>query len=318
MDVGRPLARPRGSSRGRASRRRRRPAAPSTWNSSQPVERVGDQEVAHLGPAEVEDVGAPVGVLAAARVGVLVERRCRRSGPAPTRPSGSARAPSRGSRRCRPGAAGRRGSGSSSGVAEPRGRRVVAGDLVAPGPAVRVLHHRQELDVGEAQVAATYVDQLVGQLAVGQALRATSRGAPRRRYIGSGTARSPARVGQPLVVAPLVRRTRRPPTRWPAAPRCGGPAGRPSRARRRRRRGSRTCSACPSPTSGTNSSQTPRAPSERIGCPRPSQPLKSPTTRTPWALGAHTANDVPVTPARRTCARARRAPSTAARGGPRR
>ena len=40
----------------------------------EPVERVGDEEVAHLRVAEVEDVGAPVELLAAARVGVLVER----------------------------------------------------------------------------------------------------------------------------------------------------------------------------------------------------------------------------------------------------
>src|SRR5579859_2868 len=49
----------------------------------------------------------------------------------------------------------------------------------------------------------------------------------------------------------------------------------------------------PSTTPGTNSSHTPDPPSERIGCPRPSQWLKSPMTRTPRALGAHTANDVP-------------------------
>ena len=40
----------------------------------QPVQRVGDQEVADLGAAEVEHVGAPVELLAAARIGVLVER----------------------------------------------------------------------------------------------------------------------------------------------------------------------------------------------------------------------------------------------------
>ena len=44
-----------------------------------------------------------------------------------------------------------------------------------------------------------------------------------------------------------------------------------------------------------NSSQTPEEPSERIGLARPSQPSKSPATRTPRALGAQTANEVPVT-----------------------
>ena len=41
---------------------------------AQPVQRVGDEEVAHLVAAVVEDQRAPVGVRAAARVGVLVER----------------------------------------------------------------------------------------------------------------------------------------------------------------------------------------------------------------------------------------------------
>ena len=47
----------------------------------EPVERVGDEEVAHLVAAEVEDERAPVRVLALPRVGVLVERACRRSRP---------------------------------------------------------------------------------------------------------------------------------------------------------------------------------------------------------------------------------------------
>src|SRR6476646_4673191 len=47
----------------------------------------------------------------------------------------------------------------------------------------------------------------------------------------------------------------------------------------------------PSVTPGTNSSHTPDPPSERIGYARPSQPLKSPVTRTPCAFGAQTAND---------------------------
>ena len=47
----------------------------------------------------------------------------------------------------------------------------------------------------------------------------------------------------------------------------------------------------------------PDAPSERIGCRRPSQPLKSPTTLTERAFGAQTANAVPATPSTsRTCA----------------
>ena len=40
----------------------------------------------------------------------------------------------------------------------------------------------------------------------------------------------------------------------------------------------------------------PEPPSTRIGCRRPSQELKSPTTLTARAAGAHTANEVPATP----------------------
>ena len=46
-------------------------------------------------------------------------------------------------------------------------------------------------------------------------------------------------------------------------------------------------------TPGTNTSQTPELPSERMGCVQPAQPSKSPVTRTPWAVGAHTAKLVP-------------------------
>ena len=52
----------------------------------------------------------------------------------------------------------------------------------------------------------------------------------------------------------------------------------------------------PAATPGTNSSQIPEEPRARIGCSRPSQELKSPTTRTARALGAQTANAVPATP----------------------
>ena len=67
-----------------------------------------EQEVAHLVAAVVEDQRAPVRVLAAARVGVLVERGAVEAGAARSRRAGSAPAPSRGARRCRCGAAGRR------------------------------------------------------------------------------------------------------------------------------------------------------------------------------------------------------------------
>src|SRR4029077_13287943 len=52
----------------------------------------------------------------------------------------------------------------------------------------------------------------------------------------------------------------------------------------------------PSFTAGTKSSQIPEAPSERIGCRRPSHEVKSPTTETDRALGAQTANAAPAEP----------------------
>ena len=51
----------------------------------------------------------------------------------------------------------------------------------------------------------------------------------------------------------------------------------------------------PAPTPGTKISQIPESPMDRIACWRPSQPLKSPLTRTAVALGAQTAKEVPET-----------------------
>ena len=81
----------------------------------EPVQGVGDEEVADLVAAVVEHERPPVGVLALARVGVLVERGAVEAGQRPRRPSGSGPAPSRRSRRCRAGGGGRRSSGSRPG-----------------------------------------------------------------------------------------------------------------------------------------------------------------------------------------------------------
>ncbi len=52
-----------------------------------------------------------------------------------------------------------------------------------------------------------------------------------------------------------------------------------------------------------NSSQTPLPPIDRIAWPWPSQPLKSPVTRTARASGAHTVKATPRDPSIvRTCA----------------
>ena len=50
----------------------------------------------------------------------------------------------------------------------------------------------------------------------------------------------------------------------------------------------------PSGRSGRKISQTPDGTSSRIGCTRPSQPLKSPMTLTRSAFGAQTAKCTPV------------------------
>ena len=183
------------------------------------------QEAAHLVAAVVEDERAPVGVRALARVGVLVEVRCRRSAPAPKRRSGSA--PGTQSRitpmprRCRWSTNARK----SSGVPKRGGGREVAGDLVAPRAVERVLHHRQQLDVGEAHVVDVG-DELVGQLAVGERAVALLRVAPPRAEVHLVDRDRPRRAGRaargvldPGGVAPLVAPTGTRPTRSPAAAR---------------------------------------------------------------------------------------------------
>ena len=132
----------------------------------EPVQRVGDEEVADLAAAEVEDVGAPVALLAAARVGVLVERGAVEAGQRPgvLREVGGDpvddHADARGVQRVDEVA-------QLVGGAEAARRRVVGRHLVAPRPAERVLRHRQQLDMGEPQLGDV-VDQRGGELAVAQ------------------------------------------------------------------------------------------------------------------------------------------------------
>ena len=174
----------------------------------EPVERVGDQEVADLAAAEVEDVGAPVRVLAARGVRVLVERRAvearQREGVLrevrrhPVDDHADAGLVERVDE-----------VAEAVGVAEPRGGGEVRRDLVAPRPAVRVLHHRQELHVREAEVDEVR-HQVVGDLLVGVDVaapvllpRAEVHLVDRHRSVHG---RLVAAVGHPLVVAPGVRR----------------------------------------------------------------------------------------------------------------
>ena len=129
----------------------------------EPVERVGVEEVAHLVAAEVEDVRAPLLVPAALRVGVLVERGAVEARQRPLVGGEVAGHP----------VEDHADAGlvqpvdeqpEAVGVAEPRVRGEVRRHVVAPRAAERVLHHRHQLDVGEAEVGDV-AGQLVGELA---------------------------------------------------------------------------------------------------------------------------------------------------------
>ena len=158
------------------------------------------------------------------------------------------------------------------GVAEAGVGREVGRDVVAPRAAERVLHHRHELDVREAEVAE------VGRRGVGDLVPVVEVAAvvlaPRREVhlVDRHRPRRPAARharGDPLVVAPDVGSTPRRPRPSSAASRRSGPSGRPGRPTRRRRRGCGTCTARPTPTPGTNACQTPESPTRAIGCARP-------------------------------------------------
>ena len=145
---------------------------------AQPVQRVRVEEVPHLVAAEIEDERAPVGMGAAARIRVLVQRRAVEARERPL----VAREVRRHPVEHDADAAAVQPVDERAEVvrrAEARGRREVAGHLVAPGAAERMLHHRQQLDVREAEVGDV-VGQLVGQLAVGELAVALERiAAPR-------------------------------------------------------------------------------------------------------------------------------------------
>ena len=119
---------------------------------ARPEQRVGEQEVADLVAPVVEDERAPVGVLAAARVLVLVERGAVE---ARQRPRASRGKCAGNQSRMTPSPAGAAVDERAEvvGRAVAARRRIVGGDLIAPRPAERVRHDRQQLDVGEPQVA---------------------------------------------------------------------------------------------------------------------------------------------------------------------
>ena len=179
--------------------------------------------------------------------------------------------------------------------AEAAGRREQAGRLIAPRAVERMLGDREELDMGEAEIAHIG-RQLLGQFAIGEpaVALAAAPGAEmhlvdrhrRRERIAVG--RRPLR-GRQLRQIEHDRGGRRPHL-----------AGRTRRGRisaaaaRRARREFRTCICRRRAAPGTKISQNP-LPRTRMAWRRPSQPLKSPTTLTRLAFGANTANSTPAT-----------------------
>ena len=177
---------------------------------AQPVEGVGDEEVADLVAAVVEDQRAPVGVGAAARVGVLVERRAVEAGEREVVAREVRGHPVED--HAEPVLVQAVDEGLEVvGRAVARRGREVAGHLVAPGAAERVRHHRQQLDVREAHVERVG-GELVGQLEVGQRAVALHRVQPPRAEVDLvDRDRALERLGlgpvrEPLLVGPVVRR----------------------------------------------------------------------------------------------------------------
>ncbi len=196
----------------------------------EPEQGVGQQEAEDLVAPVVEHERAPVGVRAPSGVGVLVEGGAVEAGQGPLVAGEVGRHPVEQHADAVGVEAVDEGL-ERLGRPPHRGRGVERRDLVAPRPAEGVLHHRQQLDVGEAHVGDVG-GQLVGQLGVGRAARrgatgraATSPRAPRRCSWARSTG------GRPVGARPSPRRTTRSPAggrsrRWPAGPRPGGPGGR--------------------------------------------------------------------------------------------
>ena len=267
-----------------------------------PVQRAREEEVADLVPSEVEHERAPVGMLALARIGVLVQRGAVETSQRPLvlrevrgHPVDD-HADALGVERVDEHTEVVRRS-----VA--RRRRVVRGDLIPPGPTERVLGHRHQLDVGEAEIGDV-VGQLLGELEVGQRTIAVLRHAPPRAEVHF--------VGRhPLVDGVRARASREPVIVVPLHAvlgddhRCG--AGRDLRAARHR------ISLEAQPAVGADDLELvlgsparrrartaptrPDEPSDRIGWTRPSQQVEvadDPDRARP--TGAHTANAVPAVP----------------------
>ena len=271
------------------------------WYLSSQNRALRDQEVADLVAAVIENQRAPVGMLAAARIVVLVQRGAVEAAQAVAvaREVG-----------------GHPVDDHADAVlvavidevheilrrAVAAGGGVVADGLIAPTAGERMLADRQQLDVRVAHLLAV-VDQLMGQLAIGQPARADRRRAAANcpgalRRTTSACRALGVRGGWPSTLrrASGSGRGRRLSRRCAAALRRRSRTDRTSRSPRRAGCFTRNLYSVPSPRPGTNNSQMPLGMCFRIGCRRPSQALKSPMTLTPWAFGAQTAKFTPSTP----------------------
>ncbi len=170
----------------------------------EPVQGVRDEKVAHLVAPVVEHVRAPVGMLTALRVGVFVQRGAVEPAEAPFVAREVRRHPVDDHADS---AAVEHVDESSEavGLAETRRRREVAGHLVAPRPAERVLGDRHQFHVGETE-GANVIGEFDRELLPG-----VDAVAPRTEVdlvhpqrSGRGDHRTPRR--HPLVVAPVVIR----------------------------------------------------------------------------------------------------------------
>ncbi len=253
-----------------------------------PVHRRREQERAHLVPAVVEDQAAPVGMPSLLRIVVLVQRRAVEACE-PMGVVGEVRRHPVEDHADAPPVEVIDEPAEVVGRAVARRRGEEARHLVAPRAVERMLHHRQQLDVGEAERAAV-VGELRRELAVGEHAVALLRHAPPRAQVHLvDRQRLPGRLaigagGEPVAVRPLVRRgldDRRVPGRQLGVPRR---SGRSSRARDRPACGSGTCTAAP----GTPRERTPpRLPRSRsVTARRPPshssrRRRRSPTRRAP-------------------------------------
>jgi hypothetical protein len=164
----------------------------------QPVQRVGDEEVADFAAAEVEDQRSPVRVFAQGGVGMLVQGLAVEPRQRPLILGESVRDPVQQ----------HADAGLVEfvhevpefvGVTEARRRGEVGRDLVAPGPAEGVFGHRHELHMGEAE-PLDVSHQLLGQFAVAEADPPGARSVLRRRSWASCADPCPARALHPFRV----------------------------------------------------------------------------------------------------------------------